>query len=39
METHVDPSVAKSDKTNAIKFSEVEKLWRTLVQIKAVVKV
>lgn len=35
METHVDPSVAKSDAANAIKFAEVEKLWKTLIKIHA----
>ena len=33
METHVNPKVAKSDAANAIRFSEVEKLWKTLVAI------
>lgn len=35
METHVNPAVAKSDAANAIKFAEVEKLWKTLVKIRA----
>ncbi|MCR5414510.1 MAG: 3-deoxy-8-phosphooctulonate synthase [Kiritimatiellae bacterium] len=38
METHMNPKVAKSDAANAIKFSEVEKLWRKLIAIDAVVK-
>ena len=38
METHVNPKVAKSDAANAIKFSEVEKLWRELIAIDGVVK-
>lgn len=37
METHVNPSVAKSDAANAIKFAEVEKLWKTLIAIKKIV--
>ncbi len=37
METHLNPKVAKSDAANAIKFSEVEKLWKTLLKIHAVV--
>ena len=37
METHVNPKVAKSDAANAIKFSEVEKLWKTLLKIHEVV--
>ena len=38
METHMNPKVAKSDAANAIKFSEVEKLWKTLLRIHEVVK-
>ena len=38
METHVNPAVAKSDAANAIKFAEVEKLWKTLVQINGIVR-
>lgn len=38
METHVNPKIAKSDAANAIKFSEVEKLWKTLAGINALVK-
>lgn len=38
METHVNPKVAKSDAANAIKFSEVEKLWKTLIKINDLVK-
>ena len=35
METHRNPKVAKSDAANAIKFSEVEKLWKVLLKIHA----
>ena len=35
METHLNPKIAKSDAANAIKFSEVEKLWRVLQKIHA----
>ena len=38
METHINPRVAKSDAANAIKFSEVEKLWKTLLKIHEIVK-
>ena len=38
METHVNPKVAKSDAANAIKFSEVERLWKTLLKIHEVVR-
>ena len=38
METHVNPKVAKSDAANAIRFAEVEKLWKTLIAIDGVVK-
>lgn len=38
METHINPKVAKSDAANAIKFSEVEKLWKKLIQINEVVR-
>ena len=38
METHVDPSKAKSDAANAIRFSEIGKLWKTLLKIDAVVR-
>jgi len=37
METHLNPKVAKSDAANAIRFSEVERLWKTLVKINEVV--
>ncbi len=37
METHLNPKVAKSDAANAIKFSAVEKLWKTLLKIHGVV--
>ena len=39
METHLNPKVAKSDAANAIKFSEVEGLWKKLVAIDRVVRV
>ncbi|MBR3222056.1 MAG: 3-deoxy-8-phosphooctulonate synthase [Kiritimatiellae bacterium] len=35
METHVNPSKAKSDAANAIRFSELEKLWKVLLKIHA----
>jgi len=38
METHMNPKVAKSDAANAIRFAEVEKLWKTLIAIDKVVK-
>ena len=38
METHVNPKVAKSDAANAIKFSEVGKLWKVLLEIDAAVR-
>ena len=38
METHLDPPKAKSDAANAIKFSQVERLWCKLMEINAVVK-
>ena len=38
METHMNPKVAKSDAAHAIKFSEVEKLWKTLLRINEIVK-
>lgn len=38
METHVNPRVAKSDAANAIKFTEVEKLWKTLIEINEVIR-
>ena len=38
METHVNPKVAKSDAANAIKFSEVEKLWKKLIAINEIVR-
>ena len=37
METHIDPSKAKSDAANAIRFSEIGKLWKTLLKINAAV--
>ena len=33
METHLNPKVAKSDAANAIRFSAVERLWKTLLAI------
>jgi 2-dehydro-3-deoxyphosphooctonate aldolase (KDO 8-P synthase) len=38
METHRNPKVAKSDAANAIKFSEVEALWKKLVAINEIVR-
>lgn len=38
METHMDPKVAKSDAANAIKFAEVEKVWKTLIKIHDIVR-
>jgi 2-dehydro-3-deoxyphosphooctonate aldolase (KDO 8-P synthase) len=38
METHVNPKVAKSDAANALKLSEVEGLWKKLLQIDSIVK-
>ncbi|MBR7180390.1 MAG: 3-deoxy-8-phosphooctulonate synthase [Kiritimatiellae bacterium] len=38
METHRNPKVAKSDAANAIKFSEVKKLWQTLLKIHEAVR-
>ena len=37
METHVNPPEALSDAANAIKFSEVKKLWKQLIAIHALV--
>ena len=37
METHLNPKVAKSDAANAIRFAEIEKLWKTLLKIHEVV--
>lgn len=37
METHMNPKVAKSDAANAIRFAEVESLWKELVAIKRTV--
>ena len=33
LETHLDPATAKSDAANAIRFAEVEKLWKVLLKI------
>ena len=38
METHMDPAVAKSDAANALKLSEVGKLWEQLVKINEIVR-
>ena len=38
METHVNPKIAKSDAANAIRFSEVEKLWKKLIAINEIVR-
>ena len=35
METHMDPRRAMSDAANAIRFSELEKLWKVLLKIHA----
>lgn len=35
METHLDPCKAKSDAANAIRFADVEKLWKVLLKIHA----
>ena len=35
METHLDPRKAKSDAANAIRFAEIEKLWKVLLKIHA----
>lgn len=35
METHMNPKVAKSDAANAIRFAELEKLWKVLLRIHA----
>ena len=37
METHLNPKVAKSDAANAIRFAEVEALWKKLLKIHEVV--
>ncbi len=37
METHANPSVAKSDAANAIRLAEVEKLWKTLLKVRSAV--
>ena len=37
METHLDPSKAKSDAANAIRFAELGRLWKTLLKIHAAV--
>jgi 2-dehydro-3-deoxyphosphooctonate aldolase (KDO 8-P synthase) len=37
IETHENPAEALSDKANAIKFSELGKLWKSLEQIDSVV--
>ncbi len=38
METHLNPKVAKSDAANAIRFAEVERLWKVLMKIHEVVR-
>ena len=35
METHLNPRRAKSDAANAIRFADVEKLWKVLLKIHA----
>jgi 2-dehydro-3-deoxyphosphooctonate aldolase (KDO 8-P synthase) len=37
IETHPHPEMALSDKDNAIPFRQIEKLWRTLMEIHALV--
>ncbi len=37
METHINPKVAKSDATNAIRLCQVEALWKQLIAIKGIV--
>ena len=37
METHLDPKRAKSDAANAIRFADVEALWKKLLAIHEVV--
>ena len=37
METHLNPKVAKSDAANAIRFADVEALWKKLQAIHEVV--
>ena len=37
METHVNPKVAKSDAANAIRFAEVERLWKALLRVREAV--
>jgi 2-dehydro-3-deoxyphosphooctonate aldolase (KDO 8-P synthase) len=38
METHIDPPSAKSDSANALKFSEIAKLWKVLTKIHDIVR-
>ena len=38
METHMNPKVALSDAANAIKFGEVEALWKKLIAINEIVR-
>ena len=38
METHVNPKAAKSDAANAIRFADVEKLWKVLIKINDIVR-
>ena len=38
METHVNPKAAKSDAANAIRFADVEKLWKVLIEINDIVR-
>ena len=35
METHLNPRRAKSDAANAIRFADIEKLWKVLLRIHA----
>lgn len=38
METHINPAVAKSDAANAIRFSEIERLWKTILKINEAIR-
>jgi len=38
VETHVNPKEAKSDAANAIRFADLEKLWKTLLKINDVIR-
>ena len=38
LETHLNPKAAKSDAANAIRFSEIGKLWQQLISINGIVR-